>query len=47
MGDGWRGGAGYQFTFNNGVYIKAEYRYSDYDSGFTRHNVIGGVGYQF
>jgi outer membrane immunogenic protein len=45
--DGWRVGAGYQYTFNNGVYIKAEYRYSDYSGGLSRHNVIGGVGYQF
>jgi outer membrane immunogenic protein len=46
-GDGWRVGSGYQYTFNNGVYIKAEYRYSDYQGGLARHNVIGGIGYQF
>lgn len=46
-GDGWRVGAGYQLTFKNGVYGKIEYRYSDYQGGFKRHNVIAGVGYQF
>ncbi len=46
-GDGWRVGTGYQYTFSNGVYLKAEYRYSDYQGGFKRHNIIGGVGYQF
>jgi outer membrane immunogenic protein len=45
--DGWRVGAGYQYTFTNGVYVKAEYRYSDYEGGIERHNIIGGVGYQF
>lgn len=46
-GDGWRVGAGYQLRFGNGVYGKVEYRYSDYQGGFKRHNVIAGVGYQF
>lgn len=45
--DGWRLGAGYQLTFSNGVYGKLEYRYSDYQGGFKRHNIIAGVGYQF
>lgn len=46
-GDGWRIGAGYQYSFTANLYGKIEYRYSEYNNDIARHNVIAGVGYQF
>lgn len=51
--DGWRAGAGAEVKLNGKVYIKGEYRYSNYSalSGFPvdldRHQVVGGVGIRF
>jgi outer membrane immunogenic protein len=51
--DGWRIGAGLEQKLGGNVYLKAEYRYSDYgefdNSGLevSRHQVVGGVGIRF
>ncbi len=50
--DGWRAGAGAEVKLNDRVYLKGEYRYSQYkndDAGIDakRHQVLGGVGVRF
>jgi outer membrane immunogenic protein len=45
--DGIRAGAGAQFGLGSNAYIRTEYRYSNYEQGFDRHQVIGGVGFRF
>lgn len=51
--DGWRIGAGLEQRLNGNVYVKGEYRYSDYgrERGFapdiSRHQVVAGVGIRF
>jgi outer membrane immunogenic protein len=50
--DGWRAGAGAEFKLNDKMYVKGEYRYSQYeddDAGINakRHQVVGGVGIRF
>jgi outer membrane immunogenic protein len=44
---GLRLGAGFQQDFGNGIYSKIEYRYSNYEQGLERHQVVGGVGLRF
>ncbi|HLL29590.1 MAG TPA: porin family protein [Allosphingosinicella sp.] len=45
--DGLRLGVGYQHGFGEKVYGKVEYRYSNYESDVTRHQVLLGVGVKF
>jgi len=45
--DGFRLGAGIQQRFGRNAYAKVEYRYSNYESDTTRHNVIVGLGLTF
>ncbi|MCW3835232.1 outer membrane protein [Sphingomonas canadensis] len=51
--DGWRLGAGVERQISGNVYVKGEYRYSNYDklSGYAvdidRHQVVAGVGVRF
>ena len=45
--DGFRLGAGYQHAFGEKMYGKVEYRYSNYESDVTRHQVLLGVGVNF
>lgn len=45
--DGFRLGAGAQYTLSNNVFVKGEYRYSNYEYDFSRHNVLVGLGVQF
>lgn len=45
--DGWRLGAGYQYDINDKIFLKAEYRYSNYEGDFSRHNGIVAVGAKF
>ena len=48
--DGWRVGAGYERAITNKVFVKAEYRYSDYKKyGLTASQNAGliGVGVHF
>jgi outer membrane immunogenic protein len=45
--DGIRVGAGIQQAFGERIYGKIEYRYSNYEAGTDRHNVLVGVGLTF
>lgn len=45
--DGVRVGAGLEQKLGTNLYAKAEYRYSNYEAGFERHQVLGGVGFRF
>lgn len=45
--DGFRLGAGAQYTLSNNVFLKGEYRYSNYESDISRHNVLVGLGVEF
>ena len=45
--DGLRAGAGVQLGFGHGLYSKLEYRYSNYEAGAERHQVIAGLGIAF
>ncbi|EIZ78609.1 opacity protein [Novosphingobium sp. Rr 2-17] len=45
--DGFRLGAGYEKNFSDKFFGKIEYRYSNYESDFSRHNVLAGVGVKF
>lgn len=45
--DGVRLGAGAEYAIGPNSYLKAEYRYSNYEQGFDRHQVVGGFGFRF
>jgi len=45
--DGVRVGAGIEHQLSNNMFVKAEYRYSNYQSGVSRNQVVGGVGIRF
>jgi outer membrane immunogenic protein len=45
--DGVRVGAGGQYVFTGKAYVGAEYRYSNYQSDFSRHQVVLTLGTRF
>jgi outer membrane immunogenic protein len=45
--DGVRVGAGAQIGLGSNAYLKTEYRYSNYQDGVDRHQVVGGLGVRF
>lgn len=51
--EGFRVGAGAEFKLSNNMYLKGEYRYSNYgkidgyDIDVDRHQVVGGIGIRF
>lgn len=45
--DGYRVGAGVEQKLGTNLYAKAEYRYSNYEKGVSRHQALGGVGFRF
>jgi outer membrane immunogenic protein len=45
--DGIRAGVGAQFGIGTNAYVRTEYRYSNYEQGVDRHQVIGGFGFRF
>ena len=45
--DGFRVGGGLEFALGPNSFVKAEYRYSNYEQGFDRHQVVGGFGFRF
>lgn len=51
--DGWRLGAGIEQSLGRNLYVKGEYRYSnygafdDYGVDVDRHQVVAGVGFRF
>ena len=46
-GDGWRLGAGVKHNFGEKFFGKVEYRYSNYESDFSRHNALIALGMDF
>lgn len=45
--DGIRVGAGLEFALGTNAYAKAEYRYSNYEQGFDKHQGVVGFGFRF
>ncbi|ATE63330.1 outer membrane protein [Rhizorhabdus dicambivorans] len=45
--DGYRVGAGAEYAIGQNSYVKTEYRYSNYENGFSRHQVVAGFGFRF
>lgn len=45
--DGVRVGGGLEVALNDRVYAKAEYRYTDYEAGISRNQVLTGIGFRF
>lgn len=45
--DGLRVGGGVELAIGSNSYAKAEYRYSNYEQGFERHQVVAGFGFRF
>lgn len=45
--DGFRVGTGVEAALGSGLLVKAEYRYSDYDVGTSRHQGVVGLGFRF
>jgi outer membrane immunogenic protein len=43
-GDGWRIGTGTQVKLGKSAYTKIEYRYSNYEGGYERHQLVAGLG---
>jgi outer membrane immunogenic protein len=45
--DGVRVGGGVEHSLGTNAFLKAEYRYSNYEGGLDRHQVVGGFGFRF
>ena len=45
--DGIRLGAGAEYALFSNAYVKAEYRYSNYEQGYSRNQLVGGFGVRF
>ncbi len=45
--DGFRVGAGAEYALSPNSFVKTEYRYSNYEQGFARHQVVAGFGMRF
>ncbi|SFS05015.1 outer membrane protein [Sphingomonas jatrophae] len=45
--DGARVGAGVEYAVGPNSFVKAEYRYSNYEAGLERHQALGGFGFRF
>ena len=45
--DGVRVGGGLEFALGPNAYLSTEYRYSNYEQGFERHQVVAGLGFRF
>lgn len=45
--DGIRAGVGAQIGVGSRAYLRTEYRYSNYQDGVDRHQVVGGFGVRF
>ena len=46
-GDGLRVGAGVEYKLGGNLFAKGEYRYSNYEGGVSRNQVVGGIGFRF
>lgn len=45
--DGIRVGAGVEYALGPNSFIKGEYRYSNYEQGFEKHQALAGFGFRF
>jgi outer membrane immunogenic protein len=45
--DGLRVGGGVEFALGPNSFAKTEYRYSNYEQGFDKHQVVAGFGFRF
>ncbi len=45
--DGVRVGAGAEYAVGPNSFVKTEYRYSNYQDGLSRHQVVAGFGFRF
>jgi outer membrane immunogenic protein len=45
--DGARVGGGVELAIGRNAFAKTEYRYSNYEQGFDRHQVVAGFGFRF
>jgi outer membrane immunogenic protein len=45
--DGVRVGAGIETALGANSFVKAEYRYSNYEAGLEKHQIVGGFGVRF
>ena len=45
--DGFRVGAGIEQRLGGNLTLKAEYRYSNYEGGYSRHQGVMGLGFRF
>lgn len=45
--DGIRVGVGAEYALSGNSFAKAEYRYSNYEQGIERHQVMAGFGFRF
>ena len=45
--DGVRVGGGIEQKLGRSLYVKGEYRYSDYEAGFWKHDGVVGIGLRF
>ena len=45
--DGVRVGAGIEHQLSNRAFVKTEYRYSNYEQGVSRNQLLAGVGLRF
>jgi outer membrane immunogenic protein len=45
--DGVRVGGGIEQKLGRSLYAKGEYRYSDYEAGFWKHDAVVGIGLRF
>ncbi|WP_380873507.1 hypothetical protein ACFB49_41910 [Sphingomonas sp. DBB INV C78] len=46
-GDGFRLGAGLEYALGNNMFLKGEYRYSNYEGDISRNQVVAGFGFRF
>lgn len=45
--DGLRVGGGLEFALGPNSFAKTEYRYSNYEQGFDKHQLVAGFGFRF
>ena len=45
--DGVRVGGGLEFAVGRNAFVSTEYRYSNYEQGVDRHQVVAGFGFRF